>query len=92
MPDHLRASFDEAVEQWNEADNPDKFTFPVTAGPKNDPAAPKVIKIYHHETFPLGGRLYTMDSRSGEEYPYNLLHRTRTDCYGPPVEDKQDTE
>ena len=80
VPQHLQNPFRIAVRRWNENESPDDFTTEITSETENG-TQELTVSIYHHETFTLGGQLFTVDIRSQEPYPDNLLHRERIEHY-----------
>ena len=76
VPQHLQNPFKTAVQRWKENESPDDFTTNVTIETENG-TQELTVAIYHHETFPLGSQLFTVDIRSQDPYPDNLLHRER---------------
>ena len=57
-----RKALERAVEKWAEAECPDQFAARIDTAA----GAPAYVFIYHHETFPLGGQLFTGDVRIDE--------------------------
>ena len=79
VPQHLLAPFKTAVKQWRLQECPDWFETDITNETEQGPKQ-LTISVGHHETFPLGGQLFTVDIRSGP-YPHILLHRERIEYY-----------
>ena len=74
-PAHLREPLRTAISRWDRRGRPDGFSISL-----KDEAEQEVhIFVYHHETFPRGGQLFTADVRnSPDQYaPNSLLHRER---------------
>ena len=76
VPQHLQKPFRTAVRRWKENESPDDFTTDVIIETENG-TQELTVSVYHHETFPLGSQLFTVDIRSQDPYPDNLLHRER---------------
>ena len=74
VPQNLQEPFKAAVYQWRQQDCPDNFTTTITSEIEND-LQELSINIYFHERFPMGGQQFTVDIRSQNPYPDNLLHR-----------------
>ena len=61
--DQIAQVLDTAETKWEQAGAKDMFTTRLKV--PDDPNETEVnVQIYHHETFPLGGRTYTADLRS----------------------------
>ena len=76
-----RKALERAVEKWVQAECPDQFAALInTAGD-----APAYVSIYHHETFPLGGQLFTGDVRKDENPNSELVLRRRISLNGGDV-------
>ena len=68
VPQHLQNPFKTAVRRWKENESPDDFTTDITIETENG-TQELTVSIYHHETFPLGGQLFTVDIRSQDHLP-----------------------
>ena len=91
VPQHLHNPFKTAVRRWKENESPDEFTTDATLETENG-TQELTVSIYHHETFPLGGQLFTVDIRSQDPYPGNLLHRERIEHYSSEYDGDEDDE
>lgn len=80
VPQHLQKPFRTAVRLWKENESPNDFTTDITIETENG-AQELTVSVYHHETFPLGSQLFSVDIRSQDPYPGNLLHRERIEHY-----------
>ena len=68
-----RKALERAAEKWAEVECPDQFAARInTVG-----GASAYVFIYHHETFPLGGQLFTGDVRIDENPNSELVLRRR---------------
>ena len=68
-----RKALERATAKWAQAECADQFAARIdTAG-----GAPAYVFIYHHETFPLGGQLFTGDVRIDENPNSELVLRRR---------------
>ena len=74
VPTPLRHAFRIVVNRWRRDRCPDQFETAATHDAEHGPEQ-LTISIRHHETFPMGGQLFTVDIRSPDPYPDNLLHR-----------------
>ena len=74
-PAHLREPLRTAISRWDRRGRPDRFSISL----KDEPEQEVHIFVYHHETFPGSGQLFTADVRnSPDQYaPNSLLHRER---------------
>ena len=91
VPQHLQNPFKTAVRRWKENESPDYFTTDITIETENG-TQELTVSIYHHETFPLGAQLFTVDIRSQDPYPDNLLHRERIEHYRWMDEDDEEED
>lgn len=80
VPPHLLTPFKTAVKQWRRQECPDKFTISIENETEQG-SQQLAVSVYFHEMFPLGGQLFTVDIRSQDPYPDNLLHRERIAYY-----------
>ena len=80
VPQDLLAPFNNAVKQWRLQECPDEFKI-STANETEQGTQQLTISVRHHETFPLGAQLFTVDIRSQDPYPNNLIHRERIEYY-----------
>ena len=68
-----RKALERAVEKWAQAECPDEFAARIDTAVD----APAYVFIYHHETFSLGGQLFTGDVRIDENPNSELALRRR---------------
>ena len=68
-----RKALESAAEKRAEAEYPDQFASRIDTGG----GAPAYVFIYHHETFPLRGQLFTGDVRIDENPNSELVLRRR---------------
>ena len=68
-----RKALERAAAKWAEAECPDRFAARIDGAG----GAPAYVFIYHHETFPLGGQLFTGDVRIDENPNSELVLRRR---------------
>ena len=75
----INTVIDTATARWRRNKQPDSFTTKVAI--RQDGQVDHVnVRIYHHETFPLGGQTFTVDVRAlpdNRETPGQLFHRAR---------------
>ena len=79
--DAINSAIRKARARWEDEQKPDRFHTTVEAKLNESPENINV-HIYHHETFPLGAKSFTVDVRSLPDTPQNpgrLLRRQRID-------------
>ena len=59
--EELTAAVNRAQLRWEEQGHPDDFRTTTQTN-----LGPAIVHIYHHETFPSGGRTFTADVRQPE--------------------------
>ena len=76
----ISQAIDLATQRWRKANTPDRFTTCLQPD-ISSLDQPVEVQVYHHETFPMGGQLFTVDVRpltpEGKGDPTRLLYRER---------------
>ena len=79
----VEAAVATARSRWDQEKQPDSFVTTVTAPiPTPDGGTTEQVRVHisHHETFPMGGRTFTVNVREmpdTRDQPGTLLHRER---------------
>lgn len=74
-PEELQRIAGQAETQWRKREDPRWKTTKFQATDQDGNAVPLKVEFYHHETFPMGGQLYTLDVRRADTG--QLLHQDR---------------
>ena len=75
----INTAINTAATRWRRNQQPDSFTTKVAIRREGEVDYVNV-RIYHHETFPLGAQTFTVDVREfpdSRETPGQLVHRGR---------------